>query len=153
MICWERSSLHVTQCRRNTRNTEQKLVDFSVCTNSENSSAKHQSNHWISFTFLNKFLILQTVKAGVNLKFAQKLSFLFSSEFAALGIQLRYGKIIFYLFSLFLSFWAISKFPLWLMVWLPWQREEHFLIFQLFMMCYSGNQAPKRAGFNERYFM
>ena len=93
------------------------------------------------------------LKAGVNLKFAQKLSFLFSSEFAALGIQLRYGKIIFYLFSLFLPFWAISKFPLWLMVWLPWQREEHFLIFQLFMMCYSGNQAPKRAGFNERYFM
>ena len=93
------------------------------------------------------------IKAGVNLKFAQKLSFLFSSEFAALGIQLRYGKIIFYLFSLFLPFWAISKFPLWLMVWLPWQREEHFLIFQLFMMCYSGNQAPKRAGFNERYFM
>ena len=95
----------------------------------------------------------QIIKAGVNLKFAQKLSFLFSSEFAALGIQLRYGKIIFYLFSLFLPFWAISKFPLWLMVWLPWQREEHFLIFQLFMMCYSGNQAPKRAGFNERYFM
>ena len=43
-------------------------------------------------------------RAGVNLKFAQKLSFLFSSEFAALGIQLRYGKIIFYLFSLFLPF-------------------------------------------------
>ena len=32
--------------------------------------------------------------SGVNLKFAQKLSFLFSSEFAALGIHLRYGKII-----------------------------------------------------------
>ena len=43
-------------------------------------------------------------RAGVNLKFAQKLSFLFSSEFAALGIQLRCGKIIFYLFSLFLPF-------------------------------------------------
>ena len=28
------------------------------------------------------------------------------------------------------------------MAWLPWQREEHFLIFQLFMTCYSGNQAP-----------
>ena len=101
----------------------------------------------------NRATLLPQLKAGVNLKFAQKLSFLFSSEFAALGIQLRCGKIIFYLFSLFLPFWAISKFPLWLMVWLPWQREEHFLIFQLFMMCYSGNQAPKRAGFNERYFM
>ena len=28
------------------------------------------------------------------------------------------------------------------MAWLPWQREEHFLIFQLFMTCFSGNQAP-----------
>ena len=82
------------------------------------------------------------VKAGVNLKFAQKLSFLFSSEFAALGIKLCYGKIIFHLFSIFLPFWAILKFPLWLIAWLPWQREEHFLIFQLFMTCYSGNQAP-----------
>ena len=44
------------------------------------------------------------LKAGVNLKFAQKLSFLFSSEFAALGIKLCYGKIIFHLFSLFLPF-------------------------------------------------
>lgn len=75
------------------------------------------------------------LKAGVNLKFAQKLSFLFSSEFAALGIQLRYGKIIFYLFSLFLPFWAISKFPLWLMVWLPWQREEHFFGFFSCLWC------------------
>ena len=70
--------------------------------------------------------IIFLFKAGVNLKFAQKLSFLFSSEFSALGIQLRYGKTISYLFSLFLPFWAISKFPLYLMAWLPWQREEHF---------------------------
>lgn len=88
------------------------------------------------------FLSNQVVKAGVNLKFAPKLSFLFSSEFAALGIKLCYGKIIFHLFSLFLPFWAILKFPLWLMAWLPWQREEHFLIFQLFITCFSGNQAP-----------
>ena len=54
MICREKSSLHATQCRRHKGNTEQKIVDFSVCTNSENSSTKHQSNYWISFTFLNK---------------------------------------------------------------------------------------------------
>ena len=35
-----------------------KIADFSVCRNSENSSARHQSNYWISFTFLNKVLKL-----------------------------------------------------------------------------------------------
>ena len=33
MICWEKSNCHGTQCRRNKRNTEQKIVDFSVCIN------------------------------------------------------------------------------------------------------------------------
>ena len=56
------------KCIRNKRNTEQKLVDFCVCTNSENSSTKHQSNHWISFTFQNKVLILQKVNLKMNLK-------------------------------------------------------------------------------------
>ena len=32
------------------------------------------------------YVFTKILKAGVNLKFAQKLSFLFSSEFAALGI-------------------------------------------------------------------
>ena len=45
------------KCIRNKRNTEQKLVDFNVSTNSENSSTKHQSNHWISFTFQNKVYV------------------------------------------------------------------------------------------------
>ena len=58
MIDWEKSSLHLTQCRINKGNTEQKIFDFIVCTNLENSSTRHQSNYWISFTFLNKVLIL-----------------------------------------------------------------------------------------------
>ena len=41
MICCEKPSLHVTHCIRNKGNTEQKIVDFSVGTNSENSSTKH----------------------------------------------------------------------------------------------------------------
>ena len=60
MICWDKFSLHVTQCRRNKGNTEQNIVDFSVCTNSENSSS--------SFKFLNKDLILPTVNLKMNLK-------------------------------------------------------------------------------------
>ena len=58
MIDWEKSSLHLTQCRINKGNTEQKIFDFIVCTNLENSSTIHQSNYWISFTFLNKVLLL-----------------------------------------------------------------------------------------------
>ena len=47
-----------------------------------------------------------TIKAGVNLKFAQKLSFLFFLEFLpnSFGILIYYGKINFNLFSSFLPF-------------------------------------------------